>query len=125
MTESQAISRKLNIDTQVTEFVLTRFLHEEITKAGFGRAVLGLSGGIDSALACYLAVAALGAENVLALHLPYQTSAPERPNHATLVIEALGVQSETVDISGMVDAIVEASPGISANRKGNVMHARV
>ncbi|HEX6387277.1 MAG TPA: NAD+ synthase [Anaerolineae bacterium] len=121
MAETEVISQKLNIDTQVAAFVLTKFVHNEITKAGFRRVVLGLSGGIDSALGCYLATAALGAENVLALHLPYRTSAPESLSHAGLVIEALGVQSETVDITGMVDALAEATPDMSANRKGNVM----
>ncbi len=112
---------KLHIDPQVTELVLTRYLHNEITKTGFNRAVLGLSGGIDSALSCFLAARALGAENVLALRLPYRTSSTESLAHADLVVEALGVHSETIDISGMVDSLVAASPDMTPHRKGNVM----
>jgi NAD+ synthase len=63
----------LTIDTQVVTLVLTRFIHNELTKAGFQKAVLGLSGGIDSALSCYLAAAALGPQNVLAVRMPLQT----------------------------------------------------
>jgi NAD+ synthase len=118
---STTLKNKLQIDNQVTQLVLTRFLQNEIGKAGFKRAVLGLSGGIDSALSCYLAAAALGAENVLALRLPYRASSAESLSHADLVIEALGIPSETVEITAMVEPLFENSPDISAHRKGNVM----
>ncbi|RMH01935.1 MAG: NAD+ synthase [Chloroflexi bacterium] len=117
----QQIDRKLIIDTEVTQLVLTKFLQNEITKAGFKRAVLGLSGGIDSALSCYLAVAALGAENVLALRLPYRTSSPESLAHAQLVIDTLGIPSETIDITDMVEPLFTQSPDITPHRKGNIM----
>ncbi len=112
---------QLHIDSQVTEYVLTRFLRNEITKAGFTRAVLGLSGGIDSALSCYLAVAALGAENVLALRLPYRASSAESLDHAALVIENLDISSQTIDITGMVDSLFAATPDITPLRMGNIM----
>jgi NAD+ synthase len=115
------MDERLFIDTEVTKLVLTRFLQNEINKAGFQRAVLGLSGGIDSALSCYLAVTALGAENVLGLRLPYQTSSPESLSHAGLVIDALGIPNETVDITGMVQPLFEATPGIGPHRMGNIM----
>jgi NAD+ synthase len=115
------IAAKLNIDTDVAHLVLTRFLHNEITKAGFSRAVLGLSGGIDSALSCYLAAAALGAENVLAIRMPYRASSADSLEHAQLVIDDLGVASETVEITGMVEPLFELTPDMDANRKGNVM----
>jgi NAD+ synthase len=118
---STTLKDKLHIDTKVTQLVLTSFLQNEIGKAGFSQAVLGLSGGIDSALSCYLAVKALGAANVLALRLPYQASSAESLSHADLVIEALGIPSETVEITDMVEPLFAASPGISAHRKGNVM----
>lgn len=111
----------LLIDAKVTELVLTRFLRNEVTKAGFDRVLLGLSGGVDSALSCYLAVKAVGAENVLALRLPYRSSSPESMSHAGLVIERLGIASETVEITSMVDPLFAVTPGISAHRKGNVM----
>ena len=118
---SPHILKRLHIDTKVAELVLTKFLENEIGKAGFGRAVLGLSGGIDSALSCYLVARALGTENVLALRLPHQASSPESLAHADLVIEDLGIRSETVEITDMVEALAEASPGMNAHRKGNVM----
>ena len=118
---SPTILKKLHIDTKVAELVLTKFLDNEIGKAGFQKAVLGLSGGIDSALSCYLVAKALGAENVLALRLPHQASSAESLAHADLVIEALGIRSETVEITGMVESLVAASPGINAHRKGNIM----
>jgi NAD+ synthase len=111
----------LHIDPEVAQLVLTQFLVNEITKAGFSKAVLGLSGGIDSALSCYLAVKALGAENVLALRLPYKSSSSASLDHAGLVIEDLGIANETVDITGMVDALADASPGMTPHRLGNVM----
>lgn len=115
------LKSKLQIDADVTAQVLTNFLQNEINKAGFRRAVLGLSGGVDSALSCALAAHALGPENVMALRLPYRTSSPESLSHADLVIESLGIESETIDITPMVDPFFEASPDISPNRKGNVM----
>lgn len=115
------LREKLHIDTQLAVQVLTRFIHNELTKVGFQRAVLGLSGGIDSAVSCYLAAQALGPENVLALRLPYATSSPSSLEHAGLIIEALGTESETIDITPIVEPLFEASPDIDPNRKGNIM----
>mgnify|MGYP001282624951 FL=1 len=113
--------KKLHIEPKVAELVLTKFLENEIGKAGFSKAVLGLSGGIDSALSCYLVAKALGPENVLALRLPHKVSSSESLAHADLVIEALGIRSETVEITGMVESLADASPDMNAHRKGNVM----
>lgn len=115
------LSGKLNIDTDVARLVLTRFLHNEITKAGFSRAVLGLSGGIDSAVSCYLAAAALGPENVLAVRMPYRASSADSLAHAQLVIEDLGVATETVEITAMAEPLFELTPDMDATRKGNIM----
>ena len=120
-THPPTVADCLAVEPQVAELVLTRFLQNEIRKAGYGRAVLGLSGGIDSALACFLAARALGPENVLALRLPHRDSNPESLAHAGLVIEALGVQSEIVEITGMVESLRQATPGITPHRLGNVM----
>ena len=64
----------LSINTNLVCKLLMRFIHTEITRTGLSRAVLGLSGGIDSALVAYLSVAALGTENVLAVRMPYKSS---------------------------------------------------
>lgn len=113
--------QKLHVDADLVEHILVRFLHNEVTKAGFSRAVLGLSGGIDSAVSCYLTAAALGPENVLALRLPYATSSSDSLRHAQTVIDNLGVRSETVEITTMVNPLFEQTPDITPNRQGNVM----
>jgi NAD+ synthase len=113
--------QKLHIESDVALRVLTRFLRNEITKASFQRAVLGLSGGVDSAVSCYLTAAALGPENVLALRLPYRTSSPGSLEHAQLIVEDLGVKSETIEITPIVEPLFEVSPDITPNRKGNIM----
>jgi NAD+ synthase len=120
-SKSDATPPGLLIDTELVERILTRLLCNELSKAGFNRAVVGLSGGIDSSLACFLAAKALGAQNVLALRLPYRTSTPESLTDAQLVIDQLGTASETIDITPMVEPLFEASPGISPNRMGNIM----
>lgn len=114
-------THKLDIDTSLVRKMLAGFLHDEITKVGMSRAVINLSGGVDSALACYLAVEALGAPNVLAIRLPYRTSSPDSLTHAQWVIDALGMPSMTVDITPMVEPLFARFPDMSQNRKGNVM----
>ncbi len=116
-----AVTGKLVVDTNLVRRVLVGFLHDEISKVGLSRAVVGLSGGIDSALACFLAAEALGPQNVLALRLPYRTSSPESLEHAQLVIDQLGVASYTVDITGVVEPLFERFPDMSQVRKGNAM----
>ncbi len=111
----------LTIYTDLARKILTGFIQSEITRSGFKRAVIGLSGGIDSALSCYLTAEALGAENVLAVRLPYATSSPESLKHAQLVIDALGVQSLTVPITDMVNPLFERFPEANPVRRGNVM----
>ena len=103
---------------------LSTFITKTVTDAGFNKVVLGLSGGIDSALSAVLSVRALGPENVLCLRLPYKTSSPESLAHAQLVIDQLGVPSKTFDITSAVDAILDQFPDASPVRCGNIM-ARV
>ena len=111
----------LTINVPLTRKILTGFIRTEINRAGFNRAVVGLSGGIDSALSCYLAVEALGTENVLAIRMPYKTSSPESLEHAGLVIEDLKIQSLTVPITEMVDPLFVHFPDADTMRRGNAM----
>ncbi len=117
----QNVREKLHIDTDLAIQVLARFVRNELTKVGFQHAVLGLSGGIDSAVSCYLAARAMGPENVLALRLPYATSSPTSLEHAQLIIDDLGINGETIDITPIVNPLFDASPDINAHRKGNIM----
>ena len=112
----------LAIDCALAERWLVEFLREEMQRRGFARAVIGLSGGVDSAVTAYLAARALGPGNVCGFMLPYRTSSPESLAHAQLVVAALGIESRVVDISGAVDGYVgQAEPEADAQRRGNVM----
>ena len=111
----------LNINTDVARQILTSFIKSEVRRVGFTRAVINLSGGLDSALSCALVAEALGPENVLALRLPYRTSSKDSLEHAQLMIDQFGVQSKTIDISGSVDPLIEQDHEMSNTRKGNIM----
>ncbi len=111
----------LSINTDLARDILTGFIKSEITRVGHSRAILNLSGGVDSALSCALAVEALGAENVIALRLPYRASSPDSLTHAQLLIDQLGIQSKTIEITKMVEPLFELDPGISKVRKGNIL----
>jgi NAD+ synthase len=112
---------KLILDTDKVQETLTTFIQTQISQAGFQHAVVGVSGGVDSALTCFLTAAALGPENVLAIRMPYKTSSPESLEHASLVIEATGVNEKTIPITEMADAFLELVPDANPIRRGNVM----
>ena len=114
----------LDIDPQLVEQWLIAFIRDEMRRRGFQRAVVGLSGGVDSAVTTYLAARALGPGNVVAVRLPYRTSNPSSLEHAQLVIDALGVDARTVDITAAVDGYLANEPDADPARRGNVM-ARV
>jgi len=111
----------LNINTDLACQILTGFIHSEVTRVGYSKVVVGLSGGIDSAVSCYLAVKALGSQNVLAVRMPYKSSTPDSLEHAQIVIEALGIPSITIPITQMVDPLFELLPDASSMRRGNIM----
>src|SRR5690606_26518507 len=85
------------------------------------KAVIGMSGGVDSALTGFLTASALGPENVIAVRMPYRTSNPDSLIHAQLVIDKLGIQARTVDISAAVDGYLQNEPEADASRRGNIM----
>ena len=114
----------LDIDPSLVEQWLIAFIRDEMKRRGFQRAVVGLSGGVDSAVTTYLAARALGPANVVAVRLPYRTSNPSSLEHAQLVIDALGVDARTIDITTAVDGYLATEPDADPARRGNVM-ARV
>ena len=118
---STAILPRLEINTELATRILTGFIRDSMTKAGMSRAVIGLSGGIDSAVSAYLSARALGAENVLALRMPYRTSSAESLSDAEAVIEDLGLPHLTLPISEMADPLINQFPGMSKLRQGNIM----
>jgi NAD+ synthase len=121
MTTAPDLLHRLNINTDIARKMLTGFIRDQITKAGMKRAVLGLSGGIDSALSAYLSVEALGKENVLAVRMPYKTSNPASLNDAGLVIEALEIPHLDIPITEMADPLIDRFPDMTNLRKGNIM----
>ena len=111
----------LTINTDLARDILTGFIRSEITRIGMSRAVIGLSGGIDSALSCALAVEALGKDNVLAVRMPYKASSKDSLDHAQLLIDQLGVPNKTIEITDMVEPLFKLNPDMSKLRKGNIM----
>jgi NAD+ synthetase len=110
------------IDPSVTAEWLVAFLRDELrVRRGIPRAVVGLSGGVDSAVTSYLCARALGPENVYAFRLPYATSNASSLADAQLVVEALGIHARTIEITAAVDGYLQYEPDADARRRGNVM----
>ena len=115
----------LQIDTDLARRWLVSFLKDEVARRrGFAKGIVGVSGGVDSSLTAFLAVEALGKQNVIAVRMPYKTSSPESLEHAQLVIDRLGIEALTIDISAAVDGYlsqVETNGAADPTRRGNVM----
>jgi NAD+ synthase len=125
------LPEELAIDTGVARRVIAEFIRGQLQQAGFERAVLGLSGGIDSGLVAFLVAEAIGPERLLCVMMPYRTSSPASQADAEAVVATLGCGSELVEITGMVDGYF-GSDGVageggadaleaSALRRGNFM----
>ena len=112
----------LAIDPELTRRWLVSFLKDEVVRRrGFTKGLVGLSGGVDSALTAFLGAEALGTDNLIAVRMPYRTSSPESLAHAQLVIDKLGIPSVTVDISDAVDGYLKQVGDADPHRLGNVM----
>jgi NAD+ synthase (glutamine-hydrolysing) len=120
-TTRDAPPTPLEIDGPMTEAWLVHFIREEMNRRGFTCAMVGVSGGVDSAVTAYLAARALGPDNVLGVRMPYRTSSKDSLDHAQLVIDALKIKSRTVDISDAVDGYLNLEPEADDARRGNVM----
>ncbi len=111
----------LSMNVQIVRNILVNFIRDAIQGPGFRRGILGLSGGVDSALAAYLGAEALGKENLLCVLMPYRTSNPQSRADAEQVASGLGIRTEVVDISPMVDSHLErVGTGVRV-RAGNIM----
>jgi len=115
---------ELAIDTDVARRVIAEFIRGQLDQAGFERLVLGLSGGIDSAVVAYLVAEAIGADRLLTVMLPYRTSSPASRADAESVVTALGCASDMVEITAMVDGYFDLAAGPSGTeatplRRGN------
>lgn len=114
----------LSIDVEATTRILEGFLKTEVERTGLHRVVVGLSGGIDSALAAYLAVRALGPSGVVGVLMPYRTSDPSSLRDAESIVGALKIVAERFEISEIVDVFAAKAGAVGPRRLGNVM-ARV
>lgn len=121
MEASNTSKGGLSLNSAMVRKLLVDFIRDEVTNAGFSKAVIGISGGVDSALAAYLATDALGKENVLGVFLPYRSSSPESLADAKLVTQQLGLRNETIEITAMVDGYAAQNGALDNLRRGNVM----
>lgn len=111
----------VTIDAALTERWLEHFIRDEMDRRRFTRAVVGISGGVDSAVTASLAARVLGPKNVIGVRMPYRTSSRESLEHAQLLIDALGIESRTIDITEAVDGYLCHEPDADGGRRGNVM----
>ncbi|MEO7119175.1 MAG: NAD+ synthase [Candidatus Limnocylindrales bacterium] len=123
MAAEAEVPPELAIDTAIARRIIGEFIRAQLQQAGFQKALLGLSGGIDSALVAYLVAEAIGPEKLLCISMPYRASSAESRTDAAAVVAALGCESVTIDISPAVDAYMGAAERADASpvRRGNFM----
>jgi NAD+ synthase len=109
------------INTKLVHRLLVDFIRNEFHKVGVQRAVLGISGGVDSSLSAMLAAEALGPDNVLGIRMPYKLSSTESIEHATMVAERAKIRTLTVEITPQIDAYFARFPDADDRRRGNKM----
>lgn len=123
--DSQADAPLPAIEPAQAVEVIIGFIRSQMSQTGFERLVVGLSGGVDSATVAYLAARAIGADNLLAVRMPYRTSSEASETDAMRVVDALGCRTERVEITPMVDPMLElisdGDEGTLNVRRGNVM----
>ena len=111
----------LDIDPRLVEEWLIAFLRDEFSRRGFKKAIVGVSGGVDSAVVATLAARALGRNNVIGVRMPYRTSSPDSLSDAQRLIDHLGIEGRTLEITAAVDGYLARESDADAARRGNVM----
>ena len=114
-------AQKLSLDVEIATGFLTNFIRDELSKAGYARLIVGVSGGLDSAVVTFLSAKAIGKQNVLGVILPYKNSDPGNIEDAEEVISRTGVNKYVVDITAQIDPYFEKFPDADKNRRGNKM----
>ncbi|MDH3255400.1 MAG: NAD+ synthase [Acidobacteriota bacterium] len=122
MIRRQDVRDRLRLNTELATEVLSTFIADAVETTASNGVVLGLSGGVDSALAAALAVRAIGAERVHAFVLPYHSSSPDSAADAASVARDLSLTLRSIDISPMVDAYFDSHDKEADQvRRGNKM----
>jgi NAD+ synthase len=120
-TKTAAEYPRPEINAPLVHKLLVAFIRNEFFKVGIKRAVVGISGGVDSSLSAMLAARALGLQNVLGVMMPYKASSKESLEHARLLAERAGIKTVRVDITPQIDAYFERFPDADRLRRGNKM----
>ncbi|MCP4725860.1 MAG: NAD+ synthase [bacterium] len=111
----------MNIDIELVEKILTGFIGDCFDKTGTEKAVIGLSGGLDSSITAALCVKALGKDRVTGVIMPYKTSAKNSKKDAEVLASHLKMKFEAVDITPMTDEYFKSDNSADDNRRGNMM----
>lgn len=111
----------MKINTSFVEKILTMFIKEELSKFGYSKGILGMSGGLDSAVCAFLASKSLGANNVFSLIMPYGETFREDTEDALEVIRHLGIKSKVINIAPMVNSYFKDYPTDNKILIGNKM----
>lgn len=109
------------INAAFVEKVLVAFIRDEFGRCGCAKGLLGLSGGLDSAVTAALAARALGPANVLGLIMPYGTAFPEDIRDAAALARRLGIRFKKIDIAPQIDLYFAAHPTANRVQRGNKM----
>lgn len=103
---------------EVEQFLIS-FIREKVMAAGFSRGILGISGGLDSAVSAALSAKALGSQNVLGVMLPYRAAGRHDIHRATMLARELHIPTKIINITPMIDCYYMLFPETSPIRKGN------
>jgi NAD+ synthase len=114
-------SDNLGLNFEAAMGLLTTFIRDEMAKPGFSRLIVGLSGGLDSAVVAYLSERSIGKDNVIAAIMPYKTSSPGNVEDARDIADKLGLKVFFVDISPQIDLYFKQFPDADKDRRGNKM----
>ena len=122
MIQREEVRARLALHPELAAAALEHFVRDAVDNAGARGVVVGLSGGVDSALSAALAARALGTARVHALFLPYRESDPRSRTDAEAVAAAFGLALRTIDITTQIDAYFDRDePAADRVRRGNKM----